>query len=66
MGVAIGQTARDYADNVNNARILRAEKLQNPSAKRAEPYAGLSKLLKMTTLRKWKGCSMHQAWLING
>lgn len=35
MGVTIGQTARDYADTVDNARILRAEKTTEANCKEA-------------------------------
>lgn len=35
MGVTIGQTARDYANIVDNARILRAEKTAKANCKEA-------------------------------
>lgn len=35
IGVTIGQTARDYADTVDNARILRAEKTVEANCKEA-------------------------------
>ncbi|KAL3278930.1 hypothetical protein HHI36_016448 [Cryptolaemus montrouzieri] len=60
MGVTIGQTVKDYADIVDNAWILRRKKLQKQTTKRPDPYAGFSKLLKMTTLRKRKDCFMHR------
>ncbi|GFY36197.1 hypothetical protein TNCV_4845691 [Trichonephila clavipes] len=35
MGVTIGQTATDYADTVDNARILRVEKIAEANYKEA-------------------------------
>ncbi|GFW69647.1 hypothetical protein TNCV_489911 [Trichonephila clavipes] len=35
MGVTIGQTARDYADTIDNVRILRAEKTTEANRKEA-------------------------------
>ncbi|GFT90741.1 hypothetical protein TNCV_3010981 [Trichonephila clavipes] len=51
----IGQTARDYADTFDNARILMAEKLRKPNCKETRALPGLSKPLKIITLRKRKG-----------
>ncbi|GFX59878.1 hypothetical protein TNCV_4983911 [Trichonephila clavipes] len=48
----ISQTARDYADTVDCARILRAEKIAETYLKRPEPNARLSKPHKMLTVRK--------------
>ncbi|GFS42088.1 uncharacterized protein TNIN_49981 [Trichonephila inaurata madagascariensis] len=61
MGVTIDQTARDYADTVDNARILEAEKTAQANCKEARILRRAPKLLKMIILRKRKDCSMHQA-----
>lgn len=38
MGVTIGQSARDYADSVDNARIMRAEKTAKANSKEARIF----------------------------
>ncbi|GFY72626.1 uncharacterized protein TNIN_434311 [Trichonephila inaurata madagascariensis] len=43
MGVIIGQTTRDYADTVDNARILRAKKTAEACCKEARTLRGVLK-----------------------
>ncbi|KAL3284566.1 hypothetical protein HHI36_018723 [Cryptolaemus montrouzieri] len=50
MGVTIGQTASDCEDNVENARISRAEKTAEANAKRPEPLKAADN--NITALRK--------------
>ncbi|XP_015176910.1 PREDICTED: uncharacterized protein LOC107066621 [Polistes dominula] len=57
----IGQTARNYVDTVDNARILRAKKTTEANSKEARTYVGFSKLFKMIIMRKLKDYCMHQA-----
>ncbi|GFT98275.1 hypothetical protein TNCV_2903771 [Trichonephila clavipes] len=56
-----GQTDRNYAESVDNAGILRAEKTVEANCKEARTLRGALKPLKRITMRKRKDCSTHQA-----
>ncbi|GFS78433.1 uncharacterized protein TNCV_3146961 [Trichonephila clavipes] len=55
MGVTIGQTARDYADTVDNAHILRTEKTAEANCKEARTLRMALKAAENDNLEETEG-----------